>query len=70
MYQSIPSVNIPWATPGFCTYFQPGSWGFVLSELPGGCPGVRPIIKVSSSQLMQHEGTFQLQTNLPSIAAF
>ena len=24
---------------GFCTYFQPGSWGFVPSELPG------PIIK-------------------------
>ena len=26
--------------PGVCTYFQPGSRGFVPSELPGGCPGV------------------------------
>ena len=33
------------------------------------CPGVGPIIKVSSCQLMPHEGTFQLQTDLPSIAA-
>ena len=33
MHQSIPSANIP---PGFSTYFQPGSRGFVPSELPGG----------------------------------
>ena len=70
MHQSIPSANIPpGQPPGFCTYFQPGSRGFVPSELPGGCPGVGLIIKVPSCQLMPHEGTFQLQTDLPSIAA-
>ena len=58
----------PGQPPGFCTYFQPGSQGFVPSELPRGCPGVGPIIKVPSCQLMPHEGTFQLQTDLPSIA--
>ena len=68
MHQSIPSANIPpsRATPGFCTYFQPGSRGFVPSKLPwaGGCPGVGPIIKVPSFQLTPHRGTFQLQTDL------
>ena len=69
MHQSIPSANIPpGQPPGFCTYFQPGSRRFVPSELPEGCPGVGPIIKVPSRQLMPHEGTFQLQTDLPSIA--
>ena len=69
MHQSIPSANIPpGQPPRFCTYFQPGSRGFVPSELPGGCPGVGPIIKVPSCQLMPHEGIFQLQTDLPSIA--
>ena len=33
------------------------------------CPGVGPIIKVKSCQLMPHEGIFQLQADLPSIAA-
>ena len=33
------------------------------------CPGVGPIIKVPSCQLMLHEGTFQLQTDLPSVDA-
>ena len=56
----------PGQPPGFCTYFQPGSRGFVPSELPGGCPGVEPIIKVPSCQFLPHEGTFQLQTDLPS----
>ena len=70
MHQSIPSVNIPSGQPpGFCTYFQPWSQGFVPSELPGGCPGVGLIIKLPSCQLMPHEGTFQLQTDLPSITA-
>ena len=58
----------PRQPPGFCTYFQPRSQGFVPSELPGGCPGVGPIIKVPSCQLMPDEGTFQLQTDLPSAA--
>ena len=58
----------PGQSPRFCTYFQPESRGFVPSELPGSCPGVGPIIKVPSCQLMPHEGTFQLQTDLPSIA--
>ena len=70
MHQSIPGANIPpGKPPGFCTYFPLGSRGFVPSELPGGCPGVGPIIKVPTCQLMPHEGTFQLQTDLPSIAA-
>ena len=70
-YASINSKreHPPGQPPGFCTYFQPGSRGFVPSELPGGCPGVGLIIKVPSCQLMPHEGTFQLQTDLPSIAA-
>ena len=62
MHQSFPSANIPWQPPRFCTYFQSGSRGSVSSELPG-------VIKVPSCQLMPHEGTFQLQTDLPSIAA-
>ena len=66
MYQSIPSTNIPLGQPpGFCTYFQPGSRD--LYHL--NCPGVGPIIKVPSCQLMPDEGTIQLQTDLPSIAA-
>ena len=70
IHQSIRSANIasPRATPlppGFCTYLQPGSRGFVPSELPG----VGPIIKVPICQLMPHKGTFQLQTDLPSVAA-
>ena len=37
MHQSIPSANIPpGQPPGFCTYFHPGSPGFVPSGLPGG----------------------------------
>ena len=63
------SINSKREPPGFCTYFQPGSRGYVPSELPGGCPEVGPIIKVPSCQLMPHKGTFQLQTDLPSIAA-
>ena len=59
----------PRQPPGFCTYFHPGSPEFVPSGLPGGCPGVGPIIKVPSCQLMLHEGTFQLQTDLPSVDA-
>ena len=70
MHQSVPSANIPpGQPPGFCTYFQPESRGFVLSELPRGCLGIGPIIKVPSCQLMLHEGTFRLQTDLPSIVA-
>ena len=59
----------PEQPPGFCTYFHPGSPGLVPSGFPGGCPGVGPIIKVPSCQLMLHEGTFQLQTDLPSVDA-
>ena len=29
-------TSLPGQPPGFCTYFQPGSRGFVPSELPGG----------------------------------
>ena len=59
----------PLGNPGVLYLFSAQVRGFVPSELPGGCPGVGPIIKVSSCQLMKDEGTFQLQTDLPSIAA-
>ena len=49
---------------GFAPIFSPGPED--LYHL--NCPGVGPIIKVPSCQLMPHEGTFQLQTDLPSIA--
>ena len=50
---------------GFAPIFSPGPGD--LYHL--NCPGVGPIIKVPSCQLMPHEGTFQPQTDLPSIAA-
>ena len=53
------------ATPGVLQLLLAQVPGFVPFELPG----VRAIITVSSCQLMPHEGTFQLQTDLPSIAA-
>ena len=67
MHQSIPSANIP-PPPGnprgFAPIFSPGPEDLYYLN----CPGVGPIIKVPSCQLMPHEGTFQLQTDLPSIA--
>ena len=66
MHQSVPSANIPPGNPrGFAPIFSPGPRD--LYHL--NCPGVGPVIKVPSCQLMPHEGTFQLQTDLPSIAA-
>ena len=66
MHQSIPSANIPPGNPrGFAPIFTPGPGDFYHLH----CPGVGPIIKVPSCQLMPHEGTFQLQTDIPSIAA-
>ena len=59
----------PPGAPGVLHLLSARVPGFVPSELPGGCPRVGPIIKVPSRQLMPHEGTFQLQTDLPSIAA-
>ena len=51
----------PRATPrGFAPIFSPGPGD--LYHL--NCPGVGPIIKVPSCQLMPHEGTFQLQMPL------
>ena len=65
MHQSIPSANIPQATPGVLHLLLAQVPGFVPSELPG----VRPIIYYQSTKLsvMPHEGTFQLQTDLLSI---
>ena len=57
MHQSIPSVNISRATPG------------VLHPFSAQVLDLLSVIKVPSYQLMLHEGTFQLQTDLPSIAA-
>ena len=69
MHQS-KRVNIPrHATPRVLHLFSAKVPGICTSELPGDCPEVEPIIEVPSCQLMPHEGTFQLQTDLPSIAA-
>ena len=57
-----PSLGNP---RGFAPIFIPGPGDFYHLN----CPGVGPIIKVLSCQLMPHEGTFQLQTDLPSVAA-
>ena len=66
MHQSIPGANIPpGQLRGFAPIFSPGPGD--LYHL--NCPGVGPIIKVPRCQLMPHEGTFQLQTDLPSVAA-
>ena len=67
MHQSIPSANIPppGNPRGFAPIFIPGPRDLCRLD----CPGVGPIIKVPSSQLMLHEGTFQLQTDLPSVDA-
>ena len=66
MHQSIPSANIPSGNPrGFAPIFSPGPGD--LYHL--SCPGVGFIIKVPSCQLMPDEGIFQLQTDLPFIAA-
>ena len=46
---------------GFAPIFIPGPRDLCRLD----CPGVGPIIKVPSCQLMLHEGTFQLQTDLP-----
>ena len=50
---------------GFAPIFSPGPGN--LYNL--NCLGVGPIIKAPSCQLMPDEGTFQLQTDPPSIAA-
>ena len=50
---------------GFAPIFIPGPRDLCRLD----CPGVGPIIKVPSCQLMLHEGTFQLQTDLPSVDA-
>ena len=66
MHQSIPSANIPPGNPrGFAPIFILGPRDLCRLD----CPGVGPIIKVPSCQLMLHEGTFQLQTDLPSVDA-
>ena len=71
MHQSISSANISPGNPqGFAPIFSPAPGDLChLNCMPGGCPGVGPIIKVPSCQLMPDEGTFQLQTDLSSIAA-
>ena len=66
MHQSIPSANIPPGNPrGFVPIFIPGPRDLCHLD----CPGLGPIIKVPSCQLVLHEGTFQLQTDLPSVDA-
>ena len=72
MHQSIPSPNILHATPEVLHLLSAGVPGFVPSELPGGCLGAAlgsDLLSIIVSTKMPHEGTFQLQTDLPSIAA-
>ena len=65
IHQSISKRDPPQGNPrGFAPIFSPSPRD--LYHL--NCPGVGPIIKVPSCQLMPHEVTFQLQTDLPSIA--
>ena len=69
MHQSIPSANIPpQAIPGILHLPSARVPGFVPSELPWRSD-LLSIINAPSLQLMLHESTFQLQTDLPSIAA-
>ena len=75
MHRSIPSTNIPLprATPGDFPQLSarvPGFVrGFVKSEFPGIPRGSNLLhnVQVPSCQLMPHEGTFQLQTDVPSL---
>ena len=63
MHHLIPSANIPPGNPqGFAPTFSPDPGLARESDLLS-------IIKVPSCQLMPNEGTFQLQTDLPSITA-
>ena len=69
MHQSILSTNIS-GNPRVLHLNSSRVPGFVPSELPRGCLiKVLYIIKVPCCQLIPHECTFQLQTDLPSIAA-
>ena len=65
-------LDTPGHPPGFCKKTSSQVPGFPPSELPRGCLGsdLLSIVKVQSCQLMLHGGIFQLQTYLPSIAAF
>ena len=65
MHQSILSANIPLGNPGILHLLS--------ARVPGlNCPSelsdLLSIIKVPSCQMMPHQGTFQLQIDLPSIA--
>ena len=69
MHQSIPSTNTPRATPEIFPNFQPGSRDLYHLNFPGVPRGSNLLhnVKVPSCQLMPHEGTFQLQTDVPSL---
>ena len=56
---------------GFAPLFSPDPGDLYHLNCPGVAWGsdLLSIIKVSNCQLMPHEGTFQLQTDLPSSAA-
>ena len=64
MHQSIPSANTP--PPDFAPIPSPGPRDLYHLDRPGVAWGSDLL---PSCQLMPHEGTFQLQTGLPSIAA-
>ena len=71
MHQSIPSTNIPPSgqPQGIFPNFQPGSrdlYHLNYSGIPRGS-NLLHNVKVLSCQLMPHEGTFQLQTDVPSL---
>ena len=69
MHQSVPSANIPPPPPGVLNLLSARVPEFVPSELPRGRTYYLSIVKIPSCQLMPHGETFQLQTDLPSIAA-
>ena len=69
--ESINQFQARTAPRGVCIYFQSGNLYHLNCAGVAGGPGsdLLSIIKVLSCQLMQHGGTFQLQTDPPSIAA-
>ena len=71
-YASISSKreHPPGQPPGFAPIFSPGPGDSYHLNCPGVSQGseLLSMIKIPSCQLMPHEGTFQLQTDLPSIA--
>ena len=70
VHQSDPSTNIPpRATPADFPQLSARVSGLYHLNFPGVPRGSNLLhnVKVPSCQLMPHEGTFQLQTDVPSL---